>query len=387
MSNRFPGAAMPDDIGEEPRRGALQGMNSTNKGTSLAIAHKRLRNQCLAGTPFKGPADVVHWFGAVQAQDYLGALWAVGLRLPDATEADIELAIAAKAIVRTWPMRGTLHFVASRDVRWILSLLAPRMIARSSGRHRQLELSEAVFSRSRKLISRALRGAAQLTRAEMYQVLEQGKIATTGQRGIHILGHLAQTGLICFGPRRGKQHTFTLLDEWVPPARSVPRDEALGKLARRYFTSHGPATLQDFAWWSGLTVRDAKAGIDYAGSELIREIVDDTTYWLSDATHAGKKINRVSHLLPAFDEYTVGYKDRSAILVPKYAKRLNAGGGMLSPVIIVDAEVAGTWKRSFRKDSVVVTADPFSGLPESRSGLSAAAKRYGKFLQVPVVLT
>jgi hypothetical protein len=353
----------------------------------LDIAHQRLRNQCLAGTPFERPDDVVHWFGAVQAQDYLGALWAVGLRLPNATEADIELAIAAKAIVRTWPMRGTLHFVASRDVRWILSLLAPRMIVRSSGRHRQLELSEAVFSRSRKLVSRALQGAGQLTRAEMYQVLEQGRIATTGQRGIHILGHLAQTGLICFGPRRGKQHTFTLFDEWVPPARPVPRDEALGELARRYFTSHGPATLRDFAWWSGLTVQDAKAGIDFAGSQLIQDVFDDTTYWVSDVPHAGKKTKPIGHLLPAFDEYTVGYKDRGAILNPKYAKRLNAGGGMLNPVIVADAEVVGTWKRSLKKDAVVVTADAFSNLPQGKRALSAAAKRYGKFLQMPVVLT
>jgi len=329
---------------------------------------------------------VVHWLGAVQAQDYAGALWAIGLRLPDATETDIELAIAAKAIVRTWPMRGTLHFVAAQDVRWILSLLAPKMIARSNSRHRQLELGEAVFSRGRELAARALQGGKQLTRTEMYEVLQRGRIATTGQRGIHILGHLAQTGLICFGPRRGKQHTFTLLDEWVPAARPMLRDEALARLARRYFTSHGPATLHDFAWWSGLTVRDAKAGIDLAASQLIHDVVDGTTYWLSGATHAGKKTRLVTQLLPAFDEYTVGYKDRSAILNPKYVKRLNAGGGMLSPVIVAHAEVVGTWKRSFRSNSVVVTPDPFGTPPEAWSRLSAAAKRYGKFLRMPVVL-
>ena len=353
----------------------------------MDIARKRLRNQCLAGTPFETPGDVVHWLGAVQAQDYFGALWAVGLRLQNATEADVEQAIAAKAIVRTWPMRGTLHFLASQDVRWMLALLTPRMTAQSGSRHRQLELSEAVFSRSRDHIVQALRGGKQFTRAEMYQVLEQGKIATTDQRGMHILGHLAQTGLICFGPRRGKQHTFTLLDEWVPPAGPIPREEALAKLASRYFRSHGPATLHDFAWWSGLSVGDAKAGIDSARSRLIQDVVDGTSYWLSDAAHAGKTTKPINHLLPAFDEYTVAYKDRSAILNPRYAKRLNAGGGMLNPVIVVDAEVVGTWKRSRKGKSVVVAANPFGALPEAGSVLAGAAKRYGRFLQTPVSFT
>jgi hypothetical protein len=269
----------------------------------------------------------------------------------------------------------------------MLSLLTPRTVARSSGRYRQLELDERVFSRCKEIISRALHGGRQLTRTELYQILEQARVATTGQRGIHILGHLAQTGMICFGPRRGKQHTFTLLDEWIPPARSWPRDEALAELARRYYTSHGPATLHDFAWWSGLTVRDAKAGIDFAESQLIREVVDGTTYWSADAPHAGKRTKPTAHLLPAFDEYTVGYKDRSAIVKPQYAKRLNAGGGMLNPVTVVDAEVVGTWKRSFRNNAVVVTVDPFSTPPKGGSIFSAAAKRYGKFLQMPVSIT
>ncbi|MEX2122466.1 MAG: winged helix DNA-binding domain-containing protein [Woeseia sp.] len=357
------------------------------KGSSLDIALLRLRNQCLAGTPFESPADVVHWLGAVQAQDYLGALWAIGLRLPHATEADVEQAIRAKAIVRTWPQRGTLHFVASRDVRWMLSLLTPRMIAGSSGRYRQLELSEVDFSRARDLFVQALQGGNQLTRPEMYRVLELGKIATTGQRGIHILGHLAQSGLICFGPRRGKQHTFTLLEEWLPPAGSMPRDEALAELTRRYFASHGPATLRDFAWWSGLTAQDARAGIDSTRSQLVQHVIDGTTYWFSDASYSGKKTKAATHLLPAFDEYTVGYKDRSAILDPQFASRLNAGGGMLRPVSVVDARVVGTWKRSFKKNAVVVTAAPFIPHPGATRTLSAAAKRYGNFLQMPVSLT
>jgi hypothetical protein len=199
--------------------------------------------------------------GAVQAQDYLGALWAIGLRLR-AAETAIEQAIATRSIVRTWSMRGTLHFVAAEDVRWMLGLLAPRSLASSLGRLRALELDQAVFNRSRDLFIAALSGGKQLRREAMLELLASANISPGGQRGIHILGRLAQEGLICFGAREGKQHTFALLEEWVPQAmlRLGPksRDEALAELARRYFTGHGPATLPDFVWWSGLTTSEAR---------------------------------------------------------------------------------------------------------------------------------
>ena len=350
----------------------------------MDIARQRLVSQCLAGTAFTSPADVVHWLGAVQSQDYLGALWAIGLRVRDATEGAIEQAVEAREIVRTWPMRGTLHFVASGDVRWMLSLLAPGMCARSSARHRQLELTETVFAHAKDLIAQALEGGKQWTRPEIYHVLEEGGIATAGQRGNHILGHLAQSALICFGRRRGRQHTFTLLDEWIPPTSARSRDEALAELAGRYFRGHGPATLHDFAWWSGLTVRDAKIAVGLAETRLVRVVVDGTAYWLSDATHGGKTIASTVHLLPAFDQYTVGYKNRSAILSPVHTRRVNAGGGMLNPVIVIDGSVIGTWKRSFKKKAVVITPRPFTALPDLRATLEAPAMRYGKFLGIPV---
>jgi hypothetical protein len=237
------------------------------------IAHRRLYNHRIAGARCDKPDDVVRWMGLIQAQDYLGALWAVGLRTRGATEAGIEQALVDRSIVRTWPARGTLHFVAAEDVRWILELLAPRLIARTSGRYRQLALDEATFARSREVLIRALEGGKRLSRDAMYQVLESAHISTAGQRGIHILGRLAQEGLLCFGARDGKQQTFMLLAEWVPAAKSKTRDEALAELARRYFTSHGPATLQDFVWWSGLTTLDAKAGLEMAKQHLVQEVV------------------------------------------------------------------------------------------------------------------
>lgn len=183
----------------------------------------------------------------------------------NAVEADIEQALADRTIIRTWPMRGTLHFVAATDVRWMLELLTPRIVANNAQRLlRQFGLDEAVFARSKDLFVRALQGGKRLARNAMYEVLEAGGVSTAGQRGLHILGRLAQAGVICFGAREGKQQTFALLDEWAPTARRMARDEALAEIARRYFTSHGPATLQDFAWWSGLTVANAQAALELA---------------------------------------------------------------------------------------------------------------------------
>src|SRR5215475_2141464 len=188
--------------------------------TNSDIARLRLHNQRIAGATFGRPADVVAWMGAVQAQDYRGALWAVGLRMRNAVEADIERALANRTIIRTWPMRGTLHFVAAADARWMLELLTPRVVENNAQRLlRQFGLDEAAFARSKDLVALALQGAKQLTRNAMYEVIDTGGVSTAGQRGLHILWRLAQDGVICFGAREGKQQTFALLDEWAPKAK------------------------------------------------------------------------------------------------------------------------------------------------------------------------
>ena len=227
----------------------------------MNIALSRLVNQGIACPTFAQPGAVVDWLGALQAQDYDGALWSIGLRMVSATKPSVEQALAERTIVRTWPMRGRLHFVAARDARWLLALLTPRVIAQTAGRYRQLELNEAIFARSKEVFAKALQGGKQLTREALQQLLEQTGIATTGQRGYHILVRAAQDGLICFGVPRGKQQTFALLDEWVPPAPSLAGDAALAELTRRYFVSHGPATVQDLMRWAGLTAAEAKTGL------------------------------------------------------------------------------------------------------------------------------
>lgn len=358
--------------------------------TALNIPDRRLRNQRIAGAGFETPGSVVAWMGAVQAQDYLGALWALGLRMETAREDAIEQAIADRTVVRTWPMRGTLHFVAPADVRWMLGLLTPRVIAGQRSRHRQLELDQAVFDRSRDLLTRALEGGRQLTRDALYEVLEAAGVSTAGQRGIHILGWLAQDGLLCFAARQGKQQTFALLEEWVPAARPLARDEALAELAARYFTSHGPATVQDFTWWSGLTVADAKVGIELAGPRLEREVVDGSTYWFAAAAPSAGQVaspaSPTAYLLPPFDEYTVAYRDRSAVLDPAQTGVISSNG-IFYPILVLNGRVAGTWKRAFKKGAVIITLSPFSPLKKKeKQAVAAAAERYGAFLGMPAVV-
>ena len=340
----------------------------------------RLRNQCIAGTMLGTPAEVVRRLGAVQAQDYAGSLWAIGLRTRDAAEATIERAIEARTIVRTWPMRGTLHFVAAEDVRWLVGLLAPRVMKRMAGRYRQLGLDEAQFARCRKILVRALEGGIRRTRPQLYQLFTAAGISMADSRGLHVLGRFAQEQLICFGSKEGKQPTFVLLDEWVPAGAGMAREEALAELARRYFASHGPATVPDFAWWSGLTLTEVRTSLALAAAHLSHASIAGQTYWFAAAPQAAPRRSPTAYLLPAFDEYTVAYRDRSAVLDPAHSRKA-ASGGMLSPTIVVDARVVGTWKRRLAKGSVVVKPEPFAALSQAVTrAVDAAAQRYGDFL-------
>jgi hypothetical protein len=349
------------------------------------IAQQRLANQRISHSACKNPGEVVAWLCAMQAQDYLGALWSVGLRLPGATQTAIEQALADRTIVRTWPMRGTLHLVAATDVRWMLELLTPRIIAGSAGRHKQLGLDDATFAAGKEVIVMALQGDKQLTRNALYELLEAAHISTAGQRGYHILGYLAQTGVICLGAHEGKQPTFALLEEWAPNAKRMDRDEALAELAKRYFTGHGPATLQDFVWWTGLKVADARAGLESVASQLASDEIDGKTYWMSHATPPDAPS---LYLLPGFDEYLLGYTDRSAALDPQYARKVHPGGnGMFSPTIVINGRVAGVWRRTLKKKEVVITASLFAALNEAEhQALAAAADQYGKYLGLSAVV-
>jgi hypothetical protein len=351
------------------------------------IVRRRLVAQRIASSEFTRPAEIVGWLGAVQAQDYLGALWAVGLRLVDAREQDIERALAEGTIVRSWPMRGTLHFVAAADARWMISLLAPRAAAAAATRLNALGIDDDVLVRARRALVKNLEGGRLLTRPAAYQVLERARITTAEQRGVLILWRLAQEGLLCFGPRDGKQQTFVLLEEWLPNAKDRPREEALPELARRYFAGHGPATLRDFAWWSGLTLTEGRLATDMAGNLIAQEVVDGRRYWFAPSagtTSSACAVER-AHVLPAFDEFFVGYADRSAALAG--LTRSVTPFEILGPVIVGARGLLATWKRHLTRQEVHLSTSPLAPVTaEAGAAIQLALGRYARFLELDGVV-
>jgi len=355
---------------------------------SFDVARQRLRNQQLSSPKFTKAGDVVKWMGAVQAQDYYGAKWALGQRMLSATDEDIERAFAHGKILRTHIMRPTWHFVSPADIRWMLKLTAPRVNACNSHYYRKLELDERVFRQSNKVLVAALRGGKQLTRDILRNVLQQARISTSGLRLVYILARAELDGVICSGARQGKQFTYALLDERAPQTKDLSRDECLSELTRRYFASHGPATVQDFVWWSGLTVADAKAGIEMTKRRLVQEVVDGQTYWLPASTPAARGSSQAAYLLPTYDEYLIAYKDRGFAVDSIHGKQAISRNPVFSSPIVIAGRVVGSWKRSFKESSVVITINPFSSFGKSeRQTVDEAAQRYGSFLNMRVVLT
>ncbi|HEX4204499.1 MAG TPA: winged helix DNA-binding domain-containing protein [Ktedonobacteraceae bacterium] len=353
----------------------------------MDIAQQRLMSQRIDGEHCQTPEEVVRWLGAMQAQEYQEALWAIGLRMRSATVAMVEQAIAEGKIVRTWPMRGTLHFVLAEDTKWMLELTATRMIARDKRRQEQLELDGVIIERAAQLLHDALHGGKRLSRPDVMTLWEDAGISTRGQRGYHLLWYLAQTGLICLGPHEGKQQTFVLLDEWVPQLRKLSREEALTELAKRYVASHGPATVYDFAWWTGLTISDARTGFHAVRSELCVEKHNGQEYWLSsDALSGGARHSSDLYLLPGFDEYLLGYKDRSAVLATKHAQKVVPGSnGVFMPMLVVAGQVVGTWKRTLKRNELDILLKPFDQSSDLETGAREAVRYYCDFRGLPLM--
>jgi len=341
----------------------------------------RLASHHLAQSRCQTPLEVVQSFGAVQAQDYASALWAIGCRIPGCTEQRVEQAVADREIVRTWPMRGTLHFVPAADIRWMLDLLTPRIVKGTANRVKQLELSLADFAKARTIAIKDLQGEQVRTREAMLAAFDSQGLSTAGGRGYHLLFRLAMEGTLCFGPRQGKQPTFALLDEWVPQAIKLDRETALATLAQRFFGGHGPATLQDFVWWSGLTVADAKAAISSASNEWQCMKMDGVDHWFTSEID-DQAATASAHLLPGFDEYLLGYRNRNAVLDPAHAQKVVPGSnGVFLPMMVSKGQVVGTWKRAISKSRVTLTLQPFAAITKADSKAFAnAANRFGDYL-------
>lgn len=352
--------------------------------TDSILTRHRLAYQMIHQPRFTNPADMVRWLGAVQAQDFLAAKWALGLRLPGSTEADIEQSIADRSVVRTWAMRGTLHLIAADDVRWMLDLLRPRLHQISDGYLRRHDLSATDLTKSYEVLGRVLAGGNQLTRPELKVALEQAGIHIYDIRLNLLLNRAAFDGLICCGVRRGSENTYTLLDEWIPPSLPKNREEALAELTKRYFIGHGPATLQDFVWWSGLTLTEARASINAVQSQLAQESIHGQIYWMDPSGFFMHDTALAVHLLPAFDEYLVGYKDRSAALGPlDFQQVISSANGIFYPVVLIDGKVVGTWKRTIKKDTVQIQPDFFFPLTNSQQdAIAEVSSAYGRFKQL-----
>jgi hypothetical protein len=341
----------------------------------------RLTNLQVAGSRCTSAADVVATLGAMQAQDYAGGLWAVGVRLPGSTLPDIERAVSDRSIVRSWPMRGTLHFVAADDLVWLLDLLAARVLKASSKRREGLALDVATLAKIEKTVVRALEGGKQLTRDAIGDLLTRAKLSPDDGRLYHSLFWLSVRQVLCFGVPEGKQQTFALLDEWLLRPTRLDKDAALAELATRYFRSHGPATQQDLMRWAGLTSAEAKQGIASARS-LASEDVDGVRHYLPDDQRALTAESKGMFLLPGFDEYILGYRDRTAILDAEHASKIVPGSnGVFRPTLVHEGKVVGTWQATANKNSVRLTASPFAALSQSQlRALGRAATRYGEFM-------
>lgn len=352
--------------------------------TITDIANQRLHNQHLL-EPLKQPADVVRWFGAMQAQDYIGAKWAIGLRCKT-TDAAVTKAFNDGKILRTHALRPTWHFVAAEDIRWIQELTGPRVHAFNKYYYRKLGIDEAVMAKARKLLVQALKGGNHLTKTEIAKVLTDGGLGIEGLGFGYVLMYAELDGLICSGAMKGKQQTYALLEERAPQAKSLPRDKALVELTRRFFTAHGPAQIIDFAWWSSLTTADIKQGIELAKLKST-EVGGKTYYYAAEAPTTIP--SPVAHLLPNYDEYFIVYKDRAAFSSQRTFKvsRHPSYEDLSYHLLTIDGQLAGGWKRNITAKSFTVTLNPFIQFsPQQQKALDAAAERLNDFTGLPITM-
>lgn len=350
--------------------------------TPADVARLRLRTHRLSGAPFASAEDAISHFGAVQSQDYPAALWALSLRTGLGAGA-LDAAFAKGRFLRTHVLRPTWHFVAPVDLRWMLELTADRVRMKLATRDRPLGIDAALIAKVEVLVAKAL-DAGPLTRTEIAEVLESAGIeAGTGEEGRmgHLLGHLELNRLVCSGPMRGKQHTYALFDSRVKKGKPLARSEALMALALRYFASHGPATAKDFAWWSGLTLTDARIGFEEAGRTLECMTTGGSTYLFAGDAASAKR-GASAQLLPNYDEFIVAYEDRSATLVDVPADKLDARGNVLfNHTLVLDGRVVGTWRRTLAAKTVAIEATTFRRFSAAeREVFALAADRYGEHL-------
>lgn len=350
----------------------------------LKITELRQANQHLCLPALSTPAELTGWMGAVQAQDFPMAKWALGIRLKGLQERDIDDALNEGSVLRTHVLRPTWHLVTRENIRWMLSLSSARINASMKARNIELELGEKVREKCNDLILKALAGGNHMSREELASMFMAAGIKTDQNRLSHILMNTETESLICSGRVNGSRHTYALLDERVPEKSNLTKEESLARLFTIYFKSHGPATLRDFTWWSGLAAKDIRAAEALAGSNFEKVSVDDAVYYLPES-----RIPEVSStfLLPAFDEYIIGYTDRSAVLSLVHNRKAVSDNGVFRPIVVINGQVAGIWKRSVKKDTLVIDVTLFGKVTrKERKSIESSATEYRDFLKMKEVI-
>ncbi|HEY3259128.1 MAG TPA: winged helix DNA-binding domain-containing protein [Pseudonocardiaceae bacterium] len=360
---------------------------------ALRMTSLLLNTRTDGGQRPSGVAGVVTWFGAMQAQDAASVAWSLGVRLPSLTSTDVQTALENRQALRTWPMRGTVHLVPSRDARWMLEVLGSYALANAAARRTYLGLDDGSAEKAVDVLGAALAGGGRLTRAQCLAALTDAGISTAGQRGYHLLWYASQRGVTCIAPNVGTEQTFALLDEWAPDQHRLDRDEALATIALRYFRSHGPTTRRDFAGWTGLPATDAKRGIAAAGEGLTTVRSGRAEMYLDPALLAGPAavteppdLGHDLLALPGFDEYLLGYKDRSMMVDAEHKQAIIPGGnGVFQPTIVRAGRVIATWKRAPAKQRMVVDVRPLVRFGRTdRASVETALERYARFIGRPL---
>jgi hypothetical protein len=355
------------------------------------LLRQRMTSLLLSTRETRTPAQIVEWFGAMQAQDLASGEWSFGARGTDLTQAAVQQATVDRQIVRTWPMRGTIHFVPPRDAAWMLEVTGSRALAGAPRRREVIGLDERAANQAVDVLGSALAGGRQLRRSECIELLTSAGLITAPEHGYHLLWYCSQVGVSCIGPQAGKEQTFVLLDEWVPEPRRLEREEAIALLVQRYYQSHGPGAESEFARWSGLGLGDTRRALaansdtlgtaDFDGTVVIySRLLDDVTLPELDDSHL--------LLLPGFDEYITGFKDRSAFLDHQYARRITPGNNaVFKPTIVHRGRVVGTWQAVTRAKATEVRATPFDHFDVAQiAGIEAAAELYGSYFGRPVAV-
>lgn len=346
------------------------------------IAFLRLKNQQLAGTTFKTPKQLTGWMGAMQAQDYNQAKWAIGVRMPHLDENQIEEAFNKGEIIRTHIMRPTWHFVSADDIYWMLELTSPQIKSVLNSRHRELGITELLVNKSYLAMEEALNTNEQgaMTREELLEELGRAGIPTDLQRASHFMLRAEIDGILCSGPLKGKKQTYALLNKRVPQKITLTKEEASARLAKNYFLSHGPATLADFIWWSGLPAQIARNALESIKNDLHSVRIATDTYWFSGKAAKTGKLTDSVYLLPAFDEFLISYKNRSASITAEDHKKAISNNGIFRPVVLVNGQISGLWKKVVKKDRIIIETEYFRPHNDTeRQSVAKAVELYKHF--------